>query len=393
MPATTTLREPLRFSDDEVQKANGINLLDLARQYGYELKDEGRTYRALHSGGLHFYKDNNKFKHFGMEGTLSREGKDVSKGGPINFIILHDSISFVDAVKQLLGPSYEPARAAKPRAYIKTPPKKPLTLPKKADNFNRAYWYLIEHRGIDKSIISALMNEKKLYQGTYFNQETNAYESVCAFIGYDEKCQARYCAMRGADPDSTIKQDKSGSEKGIPFHIAGRSNKVYVFEAPIDACSHASLSMLHGIDWRRDHRITTGCLADNALQWFLQRHPEITDICWAYDNDADGKKPVPITQEEYDKAVQAGDESVYVIEATGKPMKRIPWNWGQEQALAAARKYKNEGYRVTIHTPEDDFNADLVAYRQRSAVREPQTHPAQEESAGQDPEDDYGMEI
>jgi hypothetical protein len=389
MPSATRERGRLRFTDEQIEQANGVNLLELACQYGYELEDtERKAFHAKHSGGLYFYKNSNTFKHFGMGGTRSQEGKDVSKGGAINFIILHENMSFVDAVKRLLGPSYEPIREDAPRRYVPPPEKKDLILPKKAQNYKRAYWYLVQCRGIDPSIVSALMNEKKLYQGSYFNKETEKFESVCAFIGYDEEGKARYCAMRGADPDSEIKHDKSGSDKSIPFHMAGRSNKVYVLEAPIDAASHAALAMLHGIDWRQDHRITTGCLSDKALQWFLKQHPEITDICWGYDNDTDGRKPVPITQAEYDAAVADGDDSVFIVEATGRPMKHIPYNWGQMAALEYARKYKALGYRVSIHTPEvKDFNQDLIAFRGRFATREPEAVPEQ------DAEDEYEMEV
>ena len=375
---STVERSRLRFTNEQIEQANSVNLLELARQYGYELEDkERKAYHAKHSGGLYFYKDNNTFKHF---------GSDV-KGGAINFVMMQENISFVEAVKRLLGSSYEPVREAAPRKFVPPPPKKELILPKKADNYKRAYWYLVECRGIDPRIISALMNEKKLYQATFYNRGTQKYESVCTFVGYDKSGKARYCAMRGADPDSTIKQDKSGSEKSIPFHMAGRSNKVYVLEAPIDAASHATLSMLHGIDWRQDHRITTGCLSDKALQWFLKHHPEITDICWGYDNDISGKKPVPITQAEYQAAVAAKDDSVFIVEATGKPMKYIPYNWGQMAALDNARKYRALGYRVSIHTPEDDFNADLINFRQNSA-RESSTKTEIESET----EDDYEME-
>jgi hypothetical protein len=382
----TAARDRLRFTDEQLEQANSVNLLELARQYGYELENtESKAYHAKHSGGLYFYKNSNTFKHFGSD----------TKGGAINFIMMQESISFVDAVKRLLGPSYEPAREAAPRKFTPPQEKKELILPKKAYNYKRAYWYLVECRGIDPSIVSALMNEKKLYQGTYYNKETEKYESVCAFIGYDENRQARYCAMRGADPNSTIKQDKSGSDKSIPFHMVGRSNKVYVFEAPIDAASHATLTMLYGIDWQLDHRITTGCLSDKALQWFLKHHPDIREICWGYDNDVDGRKPVPITQAEYKTAVSAGDDSVFIVEATGKPMKYIPYNWGQMAALENARKYKKLGYKVAIHTPEDDFNADLVAFRGLTKAREPapKAEPEPEDDSEMDMEEDYSEEI
>jgi hypothetical protein len=177
--------------------------------------------------------------------------------------------------------------------------------------------------------------------------------------------------------------------------MVGRSNKVYVFEAPIDAASHATLTMLYGIDWQLDHRITTGCLSDKALQWFLKHHPDIREICWGYDNDVDGRKPVPITQAEYKTAVSAGDDSVFIVEATGKPMKYIPYNWGQMAALENARKYKKLGYKVAIHTPEDDFNADLVAFRGLTKAREPapKAEPEPEDDSEMDMEEDYSEEI
>ncbi len=371
MPATTTQLSRLRFTDEQLQKANAVNLLELARSYGYELEDkERKAYNAKGSGGLFFYKDNNTFKHFGSD----------QKGGAINFVMMEENITFVDAVKKLLGPSYEPVREAAPRKYTPAPAKKELLLPKKAANYRRAYWYLTQVRGIEPSIVSALMNEKKLYQGSYFVREKNQFESVCVFLGYDEANKARYCFMRGADPASTVKQDKAGSEKSIPFHMAGRSNKVYVLEAPIDAASHASLAVLYGVDWRQDHRITTGCLSDGALQWFLKQNPEIEEICWCYDNDTEGTKPVPITREEYEAARTAGDSSVYLIEATGKPMKRIPCNWGQQAALSSARKYRGLGYRVSIHTPQtNDFNTDLMLLRRQAEQREAETEPNAEE--------------
>ena len=376
MPTATREHTRLRFTDEQVGQANSVNLLELARMYGYVLEDkERRAYHAKDSGGLFFYKDNNTFKHFGSD----------KKGGAINFVMMEENLSFVDAVKKLLGSSYEPVRQSNPRQYTPATEKRELILPKKAANYKRAYWYLVNQRGIEPSIVSAMMNEKKLYQGSFYVSEKKAYESVCVFVGYDEASTPRFCTMRGADPASGIKQDKGGSEKGIPFHMSGSSNKVFVMEAPIDLLSHASLAMLHGIDWRRDHRITTGCLSDAALQWFLKQHPEIREICWCYDNDTDGSKPTLITKEEYETARAAGDSAVYIMEGTGKPMRRIPTNWGQQAALTYARKYRDLGYKVSIHTPQaKDFNADLVAMRQQMAPREPEAEP--------DLGDDFGVE-
>lgn len=71
--------------------------------------------------------------------------------------------------------------------------------------------------------------------------------------------------------------------------MTGRSQRVYEFEAPIDAMSHATLCKMQGIDWRKDYRVSEGCLSSRALRHFLEHHPEIKEIVLCYDNDVDGK--------------------------------------------------------------------------------------------------------
>ena len=165
----TVSRKRLRFTEEQLRQANSVSLLKLAGQYGYELEEkESRAYHAKHSGGLYFYKDNNVFQHFGSN----------KNGGAIAFVMMEENISFVDAVKQLLGASYTPMREAAPHTVHLSHEKKDLILPDKAVNFKRAYWYLVQVRGIDSRIVSALMNEKKVYQDTRGN---------CVFVGYDEQ--------------------------------------------------------------------------------------------------------------------------------------------------------------------------------------------------------------
>jgi hypothetical protein len=49
----TATRGRRRFTDEQLEQANSVNLLELARQYGYELENtERRAYHAKHSGGL-----------------------------------------------------------------------------------------------------------------------------------------------------------------------------------------------------------------------------------------------------------------------------------------------------------------------------------------------------
>ena len=343
----TVSRKRLRFTEEQLRQANSVSLLKLAGQYGYELEEkESRAYHAKHSGGLYFYKDNNVFQHFGSN----------KNGGAIAFVMMEESLSFVDAVKQLLGPDYVPMQETTSHKYSPPPEKKDLVLPEKAVNFKRAYWYLVQVRGIDARIVSALMNEKKVFQDTRGN---------CVFVAYDEHGNPQYCSKRGTYPDAKeqYKRDQEGSDKSYPFHMVGSSKKVYVLESPADAMSHASLAKYYGADWNQDHRISQGCLSDNALQRILNMY-DINEICFAYDNDIDGVKPVQATRAEYTAALAAGDVSAFSFTEYGRINKLVPYNWGQEAAVANARKYRDMGYTISIQTPTlKDFNADLVALR------------------------------
>ena len=200
----------------------------------------------------------------------------------------------------------------------------------------------------------------------------------------------KYCSKRGTyfNSNEQYKRDQEGSDKSYPFHMAGSNRKVYVLESPIDCMSHASLSAFHGVDWKWDHRISQGCLADNALQRFL-KHYDIKEICFAYDNDVDGRKPVQATQEECDQAIATGDTSGFNCTEAGKIFKLIPYNWGQEAAVANARKYRDLGYTVSIQIPErNDFNADLVTLRHPALQ-----HTSESKTVSDQENDDLEMEM
>jgi len=301
------------INHSQITQANNINLIQFAQSQGYILSSGGRrAFHAKQSGGLYFFKDNNKYYHFST-GT---------SGGPIDFVMQFWKIHFKEAVNLLLEsdiPNYTQPPIPVPITIER------LCLPDKANNYRRVAWYLIKIRGIDPKVVSQLMHEKKLYQQQHGN---------CVFIGYDQDGTPKYCSMRSTSLERPFKQDKEFSDKSYPFHISSQlpSSRVYVLESPIDVMSHATLSTLNGLDWRNDHRISLGCLSDNALERFLSLHP-IHEIIFCLDNDQN---------------------------ATFKDGSPAP-NWGQEAALKYAKKYTGLGYDTNISIPKNkDVNEDLL---------------------------------
>ena len=209
-----------------------------------------------------------------------------------------------------------------------------MTLPNKARNYKRVYWYLCTVRGIDPKIVSKLMSEKKIYQQEKYGN--------CVFLGYDEHQTPRYCSRRGTSPTKPYKGDQTNSNKSYPFAMEGTSNRLYVLESPIDLMSHASLCKLQNINYLQDHRISLGCLSDAALEWYLKQHPEIKQIIFAFDNDTNGKSP-----------------------------NGTPYNHGQEAAKKFATKYEDLCYDTAIQTPiAKDFNDDLIAFHASQVIKD-----------------------
>jgi hypothetical protein len=317
------------FTNEQIQTANSVNLIKLAEQFGYTIEDKDpRAYHALHSGGLYFFKDKNTFFHHASGRT----------GGAISFIEMATGQSFVDAVKYLLGdPAIRSTAIAHPDSAKKQVSKNILQLPQPAATYKRAYWYLTGHRHIAPQIVSRLINEKKIYQDARGN---------CVFVGYgfDGKT-AKYATRRGTYPETVFKRDVPGSDKSYPFCLAGSSDKVFVFESPIDAMAHASMMLSFGLDWHKHHHISLGCLSDKALERFLSWHSEISRIVFCYDNDKDGRRPMP-----------------------GKPGETEPYNWGQKQVEIHYKKYAGMGYKVAIKTPAaNDFAEDLAVLKNRGS--------------------------
>ena len=314
----------LPFSEEQMKQVFDTNLIDFAVRHGFEIeKGDKNTVHVKHSGGLYLFRHGRGYFQFAG-------GKS---GNIIQFVQEYMGIrDFKGAVEFILGcRAYEQTEH-----YVSVAEKKAkgeLVLPEKDTGCSQTLAYLTKTRGIDDEIVRCMMERGKVYQAV---THKNGYTfQNCAFVGYDENRKARYCALRAPGKGSKFRQDVENSDKTYGFCMEGSSNRVYEFEAPIDAMSHATLCKLHGIDWQEDHRVAEGCLSDKALSRYLKLHPEVDEIVFCYDNDTDGK------------------------DARGQPH-----NHGQVQAEQSAETFAKAGYKVYIQTPQEkDFNEDLIVFR------------------------------
>ena len=314
------------FTEEQMKQVFATNLIDFAIQNGFEIeKGDRNTVHVKHSGGLFLFKHGRGYYCFstGQKGNIIDFAKEYL-----------GAIDFKSAVEMILGcEAYAMTKSlVEP---IEKKKREKLVLPEKDKSYDRTIAYLIQTRGIDKEIVYDMIKKEKVYGArTVYNGQLF---HNCAFVGYDEFGEPKYCSLRSPSVNSKFRQDIENSDKTYGFCMEGSSNRVYEFEAPIDAMSHATLFKLYGMDWRKDHRVAEGGLSTQALERYLKIHTEIKEIIFCYDNDRDGVDP------------------------SGHPH-----NHGQIKAREMAIYFVEKGYQVAIQTPRNkDFNLDLKEFYQR----------------------------
>lgn len=208
-----------------------------------------------------------------------------SRGRSINaldYLIQIRGYGLVDAVNRLAGGSVQQVptyRAAESRP--KEPERKAFSLPWARRCATSAVSYL-QRRGINNEVISRCISLGLFYEARYKG------EPVCVFVGKDDDGKAKFAAMRSIT--GNLKKDVSGSDKRYSFCYPPKQpgcKHLAVFEAPIDALSHASLQEMQGWKWD-GYRLSLGGTSHVALTAFLERHPEIRRVTLHMDNDLAG---------------------------------------------------------------------------------------------------------
>ena len=255
-----------RFSDEQLQRASGIDIVAMLQGQGEKLKKQGRVYRWMRYDSTVI--DRNRWY---------RHSREIG-GGPIQFMQHFYGMDFVDAVKYLL----DGEEGAEFVQASRTPePKLPFTPPKLSKNMHRTFAYLIKTRKIDADIVQHFVSEKKIF-------ETEEYHNV-AFCGYDEKGEMKQMHLRSTLPGNRFFMDIDGSDKQYYFRHIGTNSDVYVFEAPIDMLSYITKNKEN---WQESSYVCLGGVAIDALKNVLSTNEQISKVYMCVDRDDAGDKTV-----------------------------------------------------------------------------------------------------
>ena len=255
-----------KYSEQEITKAAETDLVDLLSRQGETLKTVGSEYEWRHGADRITIRGCQWYNHYEQKG-----------GNAIKFVQEFYNKSFKESMEFLLGRSAGEIKQAKPMEK----PKKdgPLVAPERNESMRRVYAYLLTKRGLDKDMVLAFAKKGLLYEsGEYHN---------AVFVGEDRDGKIRHVSIRGTGSNSTYRGNVPNSDPTYSFHWYGTSDKLYLFEAPIDMLSYISMNKEK---WEQ-HSYAACCgVGDKVLDQMLVDNPSIKKVYLCLDNDEVGRK-------------------------------------------------------------------------------------------------------
>ena len=308
----------IHFTEEQKLRAASVDLAEFLRRQGEKLIRSGPEYRLASDHSI-TVQGNEWYDHAVKEG-----------GGPISFVQQFYNLSYPEAVTCLLdgeqGAVYVPApkRAEKP--------KREFVLPTANQNMRRVYAYLLNRRFLDRNVVNAFVRAGLLYESCEKFKDREYHNAV--FVGKDENGVPRHAHKRSLNSlGKTFRINVEGSDPRCSFHHTGSSDRLYVFEAPIDLLSFLTR---YPRGWQEHSFVSLCGTAEHAMLWMLERDPGLRTVCLCLDHDAAG------------------------IEASGRLTE-----------ILHERGYDNVG---VIQPEHKDWNEDLKARRGLPA-QEAEEHP------------------
>lgn len=292
----------LHYTPEQERYARECSALEYAQSRGYELIRKGNYYQMREHDSMVFTTDG---RWFWNSRSLF--------GGAGDFIVHYEGKTWVEAVLILNhaeGQTYADVKAGiHPRQDAPKPPqarptpapveKVPFKLPAQSPDFRRMFGYLCGTRKLDREILRELIHQGSLYESAYHYvvKSTGELKEIhnAVFVGKNKYGEPKSAFQRGLfslGQNTAYKGDVPSSDPSASFCVPGHENTetVIVFEASIDAISHACIYKDAGLDYKMYDRIALGGTEKTVgLTTYLQTHPNISRVVIAMDEDAGGR--------------------------------------------------------------------------------------------------------
>ena len=256
----------IHFTPEQIEQAQNIDLEEFLRSRGEKLKRSGSEWEWRDGSAKVTIRQNQWYHHYEQTG-----------GKAIDFVRRFYNLDFPDAVQMLLGSGQRDAAPNHSSIKFSKKSVKPFVLPEANSDMRRVFAYLMKQRFIDRDIIHHFAHNGTLYE--------DAEHHNAVFVGKDENGIPKHAHKRSTYTDSNYKGNIEGCNADYSFHHTGTSNRLYVFEAPIDMLSYLTL---HPKNWQRHSYVALCCVADHAAVKMLELNPNIDTVVLCLDHDAAG---------------------------------------------------------------------------------------------------------
>ena len=344
------------YTDEEKQLANSVDLERFLQMRGEKLEKAGREYKLI------YYDGSGKHDSITISGSTWFDHKNQVGGGAIKFMRHFYGMDFQTAMNELLGRSVSSICRSPPKAEVKEEKPKEFKLPEKNSDMHRVYAYLIKQRFIAPEIITHFARQHTLYED---KEHHNA-----VFVGFDENGVPRQAHKRSTNSyGKTFRITCEGSDTRYSFAHFGESEKLFVFEAPIDLLSYLTL---HPENWQQHSYIAMNGVYENAVLTALEHHSSLDEIILCTDNDEGG---IDAVDRLTDILKEHGYENISRIAPENKDFNEdLKERNGIKPLKAVPHKRKNIYYETVLDLQYFKCNPDRLIDRLSKTFRNRQYH-------------------
>lgn len=258
-----TISTYIHFTKEQREQARRTDLANFLISQGEKVKKSGSEYEWLDGS-----------RKVTIRGHLWYHQYEQKGGDAVDFVRRFYSKNYAEAVEMLLNGSGVQIITSSPIEISH----KHFELPPRNDRMSRVFSYLLLTRGVDKDVLFEFVRNRMIYESPDYHN--------AVFVGYDSSGKPRHAHKRGTVTSNPYKGNVAGSQPEFSFHFNGTSDRIYLFEAPIDMLSFISM---HKENWQ-EHSYAASCsVSDRVLFQCLQDNPNIKNVFLCFDNDEAGQ--------------------------------------------------------------------------------------------------------